>query len=259
MVKIAFLMTRCHGCGSRIEGKYYRLLLYATPFMLIFYAFLLVIVINLVLANSAEGTSYVMAGVLTYLVFLAPGIAILLFLRNPKYVCDECKKKEDFEKWKKQMDRSRDAALGPGATEAEIIHARLSDNALAKDIVVRFSERTKTRPPVFFVDSVITAANMERAGNYDDAIAAYEELGLYDDAGRLRAKRSVKKTVTVDLNELVNQLRYGGLVINYKCPSCGASITIDAKSDANGLKYCGYCGSGIDIQVLNDLLNTVLR
>jgi len=259
VAKITFLMTRCRVCSVRIQGKYYRLMLYATPFMLIFYVLLLVVVIDLVLANAAEGSSYVMAAVLTYLVFLIPGIVLLILLRNPKYICDECKKKEDFENWKKEMERSKDAALGPGATEGEIIQARLADNSLAKDIVVRFTDKTKERPPLFFVDSVIAAANMERAGNYDQAIAAYEGLGLYDEAGRARAKRSIKKTVTVDLNELVNQLRYGGLVINYRCPSCGASITIDAKSDANGLKYCGYCGTAIDMQVLNDLLSTVLR
>ncbi|MDD1768320.1 MAG: zinc ribbon domain-containing protein [Methanomassiliicoccales archaeon] len=259
MVKFSFLMTKCRVCGTAIQGKYYRLMVYATPFMLVLYLFVFAIMVYIVLENPSEGFVGAMAAVLTFLVFLVPGIAVLVLLRNPWYICEECSRKEGFEKWKRQMEESKDAALGPGATEAEIIHSKLAGDSMVKGIVVRFSEKTRTRPPLFFVDSVIVAVNMERAGNYEEAIRSYESLGLYDEAGRVRAKGSIKKTVVVDLNELVDQLRYGGLVINYKCPSCGASITIDAKSDANGLKYCGYCGTAMDMQVLNDLLNTLLR
>jgi hypothetical protein len=109
------------------------------------------------------------------------------------------------------------------------------------------------------VDSVIAASNEERSGDFDKAIASYEALGLYDEAGRVRGMSNVKKTVTVDLNELITQLRYGGLALNYRCPSCGASLTIDAKTDAAGLKYCGYCGTAIDLETLNSLLRTALR
>lgn len=259
VVKLKFLMTKCRVCGDLVEGKHYRLLLYSTPFVLVFYAFLVAVMFDLVSLNTERGSSYVMAAFLTFLIFFIPGSLLLVYLRNPKYVCPECKKKEDFSNWKKDMEKAKDAFLGPGATENEIIQARLADNPMAREIVMRFSEKSRARPPLFFVDSVIAATNMERAGDYGAAISSYEALGLYDEAGRVRGMRSVKKTVTVDLNELIDQLRYGGLALNYRCPSCGAGMTIDAKSDASGLKYCGYCGTVIDMETLNSLLRTALR
>ena len=259
MAGINFLLSKCRVCGTQVKGKYYRLMLYSTPIVLVFYGLLAAVLVELVSENSYQGSTYVMAAVLTFLTFLIPGIILLIFLKKPKYICQECKKQEDFANWKREMEKAKDAKLGAGATEREIAQARLADNPMARDIVLRFSEKTKTYPPLFFVDSVIAATNAERSGDFDSAIASYEALGLYDDAGRVRGMSNVKKTVTVDLNELINQLRYGGLALNYRCPSCRASLTIDAKTDAAGLKYCGYCGTAIDLETLNSLLRTALR
>jgi hypothetical protein len=259
VAEVNFLLTKCRVCGTRVKGKHYRLLLYSTPFVLLFYVGLIAVVVELIVSNSSQGATYAFAAVITFLVFLFPGILLLVYLKGPKYICAPCKTQEDFANWKMDTERAKDATLGPGATEREKIQARLADNPKARDIVFRFSQKTNSQPPLFFVDSVIAAANLERAGDYDKAISSYEALGLYDEAGRIREMKNTTRSVTVDVNELINQLRYGGLALNYKCPSCGAGLTIDAKSDASGLKYCGYCGTAIELETLNSLLRTAIR
>lgn len=104
------------------------------------------------------------------------------------------------------------------------------------------------------------ARKYERAGRFEDAANEYEKAEEWDDAGRVRREgsTSVVKSVNVDLNRLLDDLRRGGLALNYKCHGCGAGITVgSAGSDAP--KFCPYCGVMIDSNSLSDLLRSALR
>lgn len=67
------------------------------------------------------------------------------------------------------------------------------------------------------------AVNLEKAGNYEGAGKIYEDLKLWHLAGKMRDKDRVQiiKHVTVDTNELIDEIRTGVLAVPYKCHSCG--------------------------------------
>ena len=104
--------------------------------------------------------------------------------------------------------------------------------------------------------------DLERSGRFEEAAQLYEELGMPDLAGeeRMKARSSTSTTrhVMVDLNQLLEKLRVGGLALPYKCHSCGASINIDKDSRAEGLTYCSYCGTRQDTDALVALLKALL-
>ncbi|MDD1769451.1 MAG: hypothetical protein LUO79_00020 [Methanomassiliicoccales archaeon] len=253
------LLTKCKECGATHKGKYYRLMLFATPFVLLFYAILAVAVsFYPSLVPGYDTATYILAGAIAFLIFFVPGVLLLYFLREPRYICPECQRKKDLEAWRREIGGDTQSLLNQGMSETEIIRQKLLNNPQAREIVIRFSERSKTRPSLVFVDSVIEATNQERAGNIDVAVAMYEQISLYDEAGRVRIKKNINRNVTVDLNELIEQLRYGGLALNYKCPSCGASITYDKDSDISSMRFCGYCGSMVNPEILTSLLRETL-
>jgi hypothetical protein len=105
------------------------------------------------------------------------------------------------------------------------------------------------------------AKNLELAKRYEDAAKVYEELGLWKEAGTVRDKKSARtvKHVTVNINDLIEKVRDGGLTIPYKCRSCGAMITIDSSSNPDGLKFCSYCGSGVDLDSMLDIIKNALK
>jgi hypothetical protein len=104
------------------------------------------------------------------------------------------------------------------------------------------------------------AKKLERAGRYEDAAKEYEKAEEWDNAGRVRKEGStqVVKTVNVDLNRLMEDLRRGGLALNYKCHSCGGGITIGS-GGVDAPKFCPYCGVMVDTKTLSDMLRTALH
>ncbi len=111
-------------------------------------------------------------------------------------------------------------------------------------------------------DSCVThAKNLELAKRFEDAAKSYESIGLWKEAGLVREKtlsRTVKH-VNVDLNDLIDKLRDGGLAIPYKCKGCGATITVDGSSTVGRLHKCQYCGSTTDTETLTTLLQNALN
>lgn len=105
------------------------------------------------------------------------------------------------------------------------------------------------------------AKNLELAKRYEDSAKVYEELGLWKEAGIVRDKKTARtvKHVTVNVNDLIEKVRDGGLTIPYKCRSCGATITIDSSSNPDGLKFCSYCGSGVDLDSMLDIVKNALK
>ena len=106
------------------------------------------------------------------------------------------------------------------------------------------------------------AENLERAGRYEDASRIYELYGMYEKAGQLRQMQKqvvVKQTVvSVDLNNLLQQIRDGGIVALYRCPRCGGNLKIDKETTIESLKVCPYCGSNIKAMDLTEFLRTAL-
>jgi DNA-directed RNA polymerase subunit RPC12/RpoP len=105
-----------------------------------------------------------------------------------------------------------------------------------------------------------TAINMERAGNFEGAAQIYEAHKLFTQAGKAREKNRMQtvKHVTLDMNQLIEQIGTKGLAIPYKCHNCGASITIDKNSSVSGLKFCSYCGSTYNIEDMSKIVQEAL-
>jgi DNA-directed RNA polymerase subunit RPC12/RpoP len=107
------------------------------------------------------------------------------------------------------------------------------------------------------LDEVIKA---ERAGRYEDSALGYEQLNLLDKARSLRERDRVTtvKSVQVNINHLLDQVRQGNLVIPYKCPACGAAMKITGETSAERLAHCPYCGGTVAIGDIEKFLSTIL-
>ncbi len=104
------------------------------------------------------------------------------------------------------------------------------------------------------------ASSALRAGRNEDAARAFEELTLFEEAGRVRKmalqEKNTSRNVSVNMNQLLDQVRQGGLALPYKCPSCGGSIKIDKDFDPD-IKVCGYCGTPLDTTVISTMLKNI--
>ncbi|OGS50164.1 MAG: hypothetical protein A3K65_01700 [Euryarchaeota archaeon RBG_16_68_12] len=105
---------------------------------------------------------------------------------------------------------------------------------------------------------------MEQAYRFEEAARIYEELDMYEEAGRMRrmdrtVESRVKLTaVSLDLNDLLDQVKKGGLTVTYSCPNCRAPLRISGDTRPSGLKACKYCGSTIETTGLTEFLQRVL-
>lgn len=110
------------------------------------------------------------------------------------------------------------------------------------------------------IGDMITALNLEKAGNYEGAAKIFEKEKLWTQAGKAREKDRVQmvRHVTVDMNHLIDQIGTKGLAVPYKCHNCGASITIDKNSSASGLKFCSYCGTANNIEDMSKIVQEAL-
>lgn len=114
------------------------------------------------------------------------------------------------------------------------------------------------------------AKRAERVGRYEDAAHNYEEIAdhyeryeqyekakeLRDRARQLQGKG--RQVVHVDLNELIQQVRDGGIVAVYRCPRCGGKLKIGGDTRAESLTVCEHCGSEIEAMDLADFIRTAL-
>lgn len=102
----------------------------------------------------------------------------------------------------------------------------------------------------------------ESSGNYEKAANLYEKIGDIENAEELRKR--AKETyvyqksinINVNLDSLFEYIRTHGLVVKYRCPSCGATLEIDGK---NNVYYCPYCGTKIKIIELQKILENLLK
>lgn len=63
---------------------------------------------------------------------------------------------------------------------------------------------------------------------------------------------------SVDLNELIRQVRDGGIIVVYRCPHCGGKLKVDKETNVETLTVCEYCGSEIETVDLAEYLRTAL-
>lgn len=107
------------------------------------------------------------------------------------------------------------------------------------------------------------AHNMELVGRPLDAAIIYEKhLKMYDKARELREKQkrvTVKRVdISMNLNELLKQVKDGGIVAIFKCPHCGGKLRIGKETSIDNLRVCEYCGSEIQAIELVEFLKDIL-
>ena|ERR1035437_8202831 len=80
-----------------------------------------------------------------------------------------------------------------------------------------------------------------------------KKLKMYDKARLLRVKDKqviVKQTdISVNLNELLKQVKQGGIVAIYRCPHYNGTLKVNDKKSLESLKNCEHCGSEIDSRI----------
>ena len=104
------------------------------------------------------------------------------------------------------------------------------------------------------------AKNMLDAARYEDAARTYELMGMYREAGEARriGRRQVTTQVSVNVNDLLEQLRRMGLTASYTCPVCHSPSSISGDSPPDALAKCRYCGAVIHPTDLVEALTKVI-
>lgn len=104
------------------------------------------------------------------------------------------------------------------------------------------------------------AKNLIEAERFEDAAKIYESFGMWSEAGDARraARRHVTTHVQLNLNDLLDQVRRGGLTTTYSCPACNSPIQISRDVSENALRACSYCGATIQTTDLVDFLTRVV-
>ncbi len=103
------------------------------------------------------------------------------------------------------------------------------------------------------------AKHLIEAERLEEAAQIYEHLGMYKEAGELRrrARQQVVTHVEVNMNELIEEMRRGGLTTSYNCPSCGAATKISGSTAPGSLTHCTFCGAAFRTTDIAELLAQV--
>jgi len=108
------------------------------------------------------------------------------------------------------------------------------------------------------------AETLEKAGRYEEAASDYEQHArvlndetLFEKARELRdrARSSQVKITSIDVNELIRQLKESGGTVAYRCTNCGAGLKVNG--DTKSPNKCEYCGT--KIENLPDILKAMLH
>ena len=108
------------------------------------------------------------------------------------------------------------------------------------------------------------ASRLERAQRLEDAARVFEYAGRIDEAGRLRGQSRTTRLetrsvhVNLDINQLIAQVKQGGIVVPYACPRCGGTVEVGPSTQLEGLKYCEYCGTALEVTSLAAVLQRAL-
>lgn len=185
-------------------------------------------------------------------------------LLEHKQMCPECEQRHQQQiQYQKALEERRKCDhVNRIATEHPELRAKINNRLGAPVLGGMFFVDDSAYHDICNWDRCVDQArNYELAKRYEDAARLYESLGLWKEAGEARDRKTSRtvKHVTVNLNDLINSLKSGGLAVPYKCTGCGATITIDSSSNASSLKFCSYCGSAINISALTKVLEEALK
>jgi len=171
-------------------------------------------------------------------------------------LCPACREKVEEER--QQTLRAEEAAKAEWTAELKAMTE--GDPVLRTAVQEWAAANGRGEPSRQVVAGLMGAINLEKAGNYEGAAKFYEEQRMWALAGKVREKERVQtvKHVTVDMNQLIEQIGTRGLAVPYRCHTCGASITIDKNSSVSGLKFCSYCGSAYNIEDMSKIVQDAL-
>jgi rubrerythrin len=186
------------------------------------------------------------------------------FLSGRNDTCRECEERHARELAYERDREARRRAMGMSETIAR--HPELRPKILTQLGVTDFGSEVhvdvSSYERICQWDRCVTRAkNLALARRFEDAAKEYESIAMWKEAGDMREKGSSKtvKHVNVNLNDLLDRIRDGGLAISYKCRSCGAGMSVDGSSNANGLRFCPYCGTATDTDTLTSILKDALK
>jgi hypothetical protein len=148
------------------------------------------------------------------------------------------------------------------ANDAQKVENRNRVLMLSEEDLVQGTSQTFCRLCVPMIQNMIpkVAKDLEKAGRHEDAGKLFEEFGMIDAAGTVRkkGKAQVVTNISVDLNQLLEKLKSGGLVSVYKCPNCGGSIKISGTTSTQKLSKCEYCGTVLQTDDLVNFIRDIL-
>ena len=75
---------------------------------------------------------------------------------------------------------------------------------------------------------------------------------------RKKDKVQIVKNISIDLNQLLDKLKTGGLMTVYKCPNCSANIKISGTTSVQKLSKCEYCGTILQTDDLVKFIQDIL-
>ena len=113
------------------------------------------------------------------------------------------------------------------------------------------ASRLKTAAP--FIER---AVRLEEEGRYAEATQSYEIAGRWRDAARTReqSRGLTVRFISVDLTDIMSDLRREGLNLDYTCMSCGTSWKIDGYGHDPWQSSCPSCNAGVDeLELLKSL------
>lgn len=148
------------------------------------------------------------------------------------------------------------------ANDAQSIENRNRVLMMPEDELIQGTTQTFCRLCIPKIKSMVpnVAKDLERAGRHEDAGKLFEEFGMIEAAGSVRkkGKAQVVTNISVDLNQLLEKLKSGGLVSVYKCPNCGGSIKISGTTSTQKLSKCEYCGTVLQTDDLVNFIRDIL-
>jgi DNA-directed RNA polymerase subunit RPC12/RpoP len=99
------------------------------------------------------------------------------------------------------------------------------------------------------------------SGRFEEAALQYESIGMWKEAGDARNRYRTFKNinVNVNVNQLIDTLKNGGLGVQYKCMNCGASLSFNGNTTGEKFMTCPYCGTMIDTQLLKNIIDDALK
>lgn len=105
------------------------------------------------------------------------------------------------------------------------------------------------------------AKRLELTARYEELAQLYEDFGYLAQAGQVRNRKNhqVVKNINVDVNGLIDQMNSGSLNVPYKCPCCGAALSVHSNLGENGVKYCQYCGTAINTEAVSNVIKQALK